>query len=220
MNLSKNISLLQNIDTKLDGVESDIQDIKNYDDNISGLTTIMQSDIALLKNEVVDLGITLSTFNERNKTFVNEPIRWPPNNFTFLNAGNYVGNEQIGKYQNTEDTNLYVTNYTFGYLYPNTSMNPAQMYHCNSFTTNIGHYDGSSFEDVNISFNANRLQYDNYVQLGVTNVNDNRLHIWRYDFSDAPICIPPQNYFAQSISGDFSSYGSWSTSGVIQGYRL
>ena len=200
-------------DTKLGTINTSLNNIETDIDTIN-------TNISLLKNDVQDIGVTLSTFNERNKTFVYEPLNWPPNGWNFLNAGNYVGNQQVGTYQNTDDTNLYVTKYVFGYLYPSTSMNQAQLYHSNSFTSKIGLYNGSSFEDVNISLNANRLQYDKYVQIGVTNTSNNRLHLWSYDFSDAPICIPPQNYLGHSIAGDFSSYDNWSTCGSFTGYRL
>ena len=180
----------------------------------------INTDISLLKNEVVDLGITLRTFNERNKTFAYENLQWPPNDWNYLISDDYSGNTAVGKYQNTEDTNLYVTKYTFGYLHSSVAMNQNEMYHSNSFTNRLGVYNGSTFINENITMNTNRLQYDNWVETGITNSNNDSLYRWQYDFSDAPLKIEPQNYFAHSISGNFSNYVPASITGKINCYRL
>ena len=211
-----------NIDTSLNNIETDIGIIEtNTGKTFTELNEFIQPDITSIKETVADIGITLATFNERNKQMFVSRISWDGNNY--LPPDDYTNPDQLtGTWQNTNSTNAYITKYSFCYPHPETYVTPDNLYHSpSSGSTAIGHSDdGTNIQDAAAWIPRNYTQMGFYVNIGVSNHTNEAFHMWQYDFSHAPIEIPPNEYFAHRMAIDWSAFSNNEICGMIEGYTI
>ena len=221
--LSTTNTTLSTIDTSLNNIESDIDNINTnistINTNISNIDTSINNIETDIDNINTNISSLLSYRNE-NKEYVRKELIWA-NNKDWLQNSDYSSSNVVGRYENTDSRTLYITKYSFTYVYNDSTLPDAWMYHNSSFTTTIGNYDGSNFQTPSWSMNRNNKQYQNYVyQNGLLDATGYKVHLFVYDFKDNPIKISQNDYFGHLIGADWSSYDAISTKGIVEGYYI
>ena len=192
MNLSHNITLLKQIDTNLNLIQ----------------TSTTTSDSALTE------------INPNNRIIFNAKLSDPSSNL-YLDRIDYASSPIIFAWQNPYSVPVYIYKYSFTYT-ESTEPTSSQLYHGTTFTTKIGAVDsaGTDFEPPYMSYSNNRDHYktgnsNETKRQWTSDVG----WCFEYDFSEAPIEIGVSRKFGHYVAGDFSTslYDS-NPIGNIEGY--
>ena len=203
MNSSKTNNILQNINTSLNNIEND-------NDNI--------------RSDMADIGVSISRLNTRDKIYFSDRLTDGTNDY--LERADYASSPIYFSWTNNYDYPVYITDYVFAYRHgSNSEPSSSGTYHSTAFTTKIGKMnDNGDDMDENNSYYTMKtnleMALDRATQPKRTFNNDNTMWWWRNEFFYAPIKIEPGKKFAHYIAGDFASETTYHTDpvGIIQGY--
>ena len=221
MNLSKNISLLKDINTNttaLTSINSHNSDMSgnlssislNANQHTTQLTTI-SNNISLIKTDVDTLAKTKIIFNARLTDGTND----------YLNIANYSGGNAINFYwSNNLGSTAYIYKYVF--VYPETGEpTQSQLYHFTAWDSNIGALNQSetAYEAPYIVVSDNK-DYMSNISAGAPKNTwaTNNCFVFQKDFHECPIEIGISRKFGHYINANITSLSSDDPIGIIEGY--
>ena len=207
MNLSQEISLLKQINTSVNTMESYTSVNNAYLKGMVADVLDIKLDVDNINDNLVDIGITLG----KTKKYFFSNLTYDGN--ITLSQNDYTSSPIVGGYYNDTNNPIYINQFRF--VYPSTGTpTTAGMYHSTNFTTKFGRYDTDFIEQYR-THTSNINQAKECIR---RTYFDTSIFDWTYSWSHNPIQIPIGVTFGHLIAGDFSSGYSSNPMSFIEGY--
>lgn len=237
MNASENISLLKQIKTNINDIDTNTLANKNELISIDNRLTTTNSHLNTISGNIVDIDTEIETISNnvsviktdvdtlaKTKVIFNARLTDGTNNYLARSDYSGEGNGIDFYWQNDKGTPVYIYKYVFTYE-ESTEPTGDQLYHSTAWDSKIGalNLDENDYEAPYITVSDNK-DYVANISAGAPKNSwvTNTTFVFQKDFNEAPIEIGISRKFGHYINGDFDDTNLYDSDpvGIIEGFYL